>query len=145
GAYRNAQVNWFAKILKETPSDYQVALFEHNSLGDGMYATPKYYCRNYDLIEGIIQAFIGGGSFKKSNTAEVDFKASVDITFDHKGVICFIANGHHHKDRLKQVAGIMDMNTICSKANPGYDDPNRPLGDVKEDAWDVILIHPDTR
>lgn len=137
-AYRNEQVNWFAQTLKKTPSNYQVMLMEHSSLGKGMYEEYNF-SKNYDLIEGIIKAYTEGTTFSKTNT-EVDFKASVNVSFEKKGTIVCITNGHHHKDRLKKVAGIMDVNTICSVSNINYDNPNRPIGVLEEDAWDVFVI-----
>lgn len=144
GAYRNEQVNWFAQTLKNTPANYQVMLFQHNSLGKGMYESPAYFCKNYDLIEGVIQAYLNGTSFSKSNN-ETDFEASVNVSFDKKGTIVCLANGHHHIDRIKKVAGIWDVNVVCSRANPGYDEPNRPIGKLEEDAWDVFVVYPSER
>ncbi|MEG2707532.1 MAG: phage tail protein [Vagococcus sp.] len=143
GAYRNNQINWFAQTLKNTPSNYQVMLFEHSSLGKGMYEEYNF-SKNYDLIEGVIKAYMTGTSFSKTNT-EIDFKASVSVTFERPGTIVCMANGHHHKDRIKKNNGIWNVNVVCSLANPGYDDPTRPIGKLEEDAWDVFVVYPSKR
>ncbi|MDN6663137.1 MAG: phage tail protein [Tetragenococcus koreensis] len=143
GSYRQQQIDWFIKVLKETPEDWQVTLFEHNGFGEGA-GKPGYIPINWEIMTGIVEAYVNGKSFKKSGTTK-DFEASVDVKFDRKGVITFMATGHHHKDYESKMYGINHVGTTCSRANESYDAPSRPLGELAEDAWDVFVIHPDRR
>lgn len=143
GAYRQKQIDWFIKTLKNTPEDWQVTLFEHNGFGEGA-GKPKMIPTNWELMTGIVNAYVKGGSFKGSGNT-TNFKASVDVKFNHKGIITFMATGHHHKDYESDMYGIHHIGTTCSRANTSYDAPSRPLGELSEDAWDVFIIHPDRR
>ena len=143
GAYRQQQIDWFIKVLKETPEDWQITLFEHNGFGEGAGKT-GYIPTNWELMTGIVEAYVTGGSYKGSGTTK-DFEASVDVTFNHKGIITFMATGHHHKDYESKMYGIQHIGTTCSRANESYYAPSRPLGELAEDAWDVFIIHPDRR
>lgn len=143
GAYRQKQIDWFIKVLKETPDDWQITLFEHNGFGEGA-GNSGYIPINWELMTGIVEAYVTGGSYKGSGTTK-DFEASVDVTFNHKGIITFMATGHHHKDYESKMYGIQHIGTTCSRANESYDAPSRPLGELAEDAWDVFIIHPDRR
>lgn len=143
GGYRNAQINWFAKVLKETPIGWQVTLFEHNGFGKGAGDNPSYIPRNWELMTGIVEAYTKGRSYKKS-VSTTDFEASVDVTFNEPGTIVAMFNGHHHKDYSRKLYGIQHISTDCSAAFPERK-PHRVLGTIDEDAWDVIVIHPDRR
>lgn len=143
GAYRQQQIDWFIKVLKKTPDDWQITLFEHNGFGEGA-GNSGYIPINWELMTGIVEAYVTGGSYKGSGTTK-DFEASVDVTFNHKGIITFMATGHHHKDYESKMYGIQHIGTTCSRANESYDAPSRPLGELAEDAWDVFIIHPDRR
>lgn len=143
GAYRQQQIDWFIDTLKSTPEDWQVTLFEHNGFGEGA-GKSGYIPINWEIMTGIVEAYVNGKSFKGSGTTK-DFEASVDVKFDRKGVITFMATGHHHKDYESKMYGINHVGTTCSRANESYDAPSRPLGELAEDAWDVFVIHPDQR
>ncbi len=144
GAYRQTQIDWFIKVLKSTPEDWQVTLFEHNGFGQGSGDKPSYFCVNWELMTGIVEAYVKGKSFKKTTT-DKDFPASVDVNFKTPGTITMMANGHHHKDYFRKIYGINCITTTCSRPNETYGDPSRPLGELREDAWDVFIIHPDRR
>lgn len=143
GAYRQQQIDWFIDTLKNTPEDWQVTLFEHNGFGEGP-GNPKMIPTNWELMTGIVEAYVTGGSYKGSGTTK-NFEASVDVNFDRKGIITMMATGHHHKDYESKMYGIQHIGTTCSRANESYDAPSRPLGELAEDAWDVFIIHPDRR
>lgn len=141
--YRQKQITWFAEVLKNTPSDYHVGMFQHSPWGERFNATLTYYPYNYELIDGIIDAFVNGKRYTGSYTANADFKASIDVTFTNKGTIAFLASGHMHSDRV-----LFDNNNIpfvsiaCSVARPVA---NRPMGTIKEDAWDYMVINKEKR
>lgn len=135
--YREKQIKWFAEVLKNTPADYQVGLFQHFPFGKRFESPLEYLPYNYELIDGIIDAYVNGKTYNGSYTANPDFKASVSISYTRKGIIAFMMSGHVHYDRITfDQNNIPFVSIMCSVNRPIA---NRPLGTVNEDAWDAIV------
>lgn len=134
GGYREKQINWLIDVLQNTPSNYQVAFFQHASVGTG-YSENTSYLYNGDVIQGIIGAYKNGTSYSKTNT-HTDFGVTVNVSFIGQKVVSFIANGHHHSDRLKVVNNINNLSVNLSNPDNRTDDWDT----LKEDCWNVLLV-----
>lgn len=134
GGYRAKQINWLIDVLKNTPSTYQVSIFQHVSVGTG-YSEDMSYLYNGDIVQGIIGAYKNGTSYSKTNN-HPDFKVTVNVSFTGQRVVSFIANGHHHSDRLKVVNNINNLSVNLS--NPDYRITDWDT--LNEDCWDVLLV-----
>lgn len=145
--YRQAQITWLYNTLKNTPEDTTVSIFQHYPFGKRYSTTLNYYPYNYEMVEGIINGFVTGGTFSRSYSANADFKASISCDFSgRKGKLAFLAHGHTHTDRItKDANGIVNYSIGCSVSRPKKDQADRPLGQLEEDLWDVIIINPKLR
>ncbi|MFI3729519.1 metallophosphoesterase [Vagococcus fluvialis] len=135
GGYREKQINWLIDVLKNTPENYQVAFFQHVSLGTGYHDANLTYVHNTDIVQGIIGAYKNGTSYSKSND-HADFKVSVNVNFTGQRIVSFVANGHHHSDRLKVVNNINNLSVNLSK--PSY--RVEEWGTVNQDSWNILLV-----
>ncbi|EAC5453040.1 hypothetical protein B5H41_16555, partial [Listeria monocytogenes] len=141
GGYREKQIKWLIDVLKNTPSDYTVSLSQHCSMGTGYNDTNPEYLFNALIVEGIVGAFRNGTTYIGENKTDKDFLVSVNVTFDQPHKVAFVANGHHHVDRMKVVNNVMNITTaIC---NP----EGRPQTwfTLTQDLWDVFLINAKTK
>lgn len=141
GGYREKQIKWLIDVLKNTPSDYTVSLSQHCSMGTGYNDTNPEYLFNALIVEGIVGAFRNGTTYIGENKTDKDFLVSVNVTFDQPHKVAFVANGHHHVDRMKVVNNVMNITTaIC---NP----EGRPQTwfTLTQDLWDVFLINTKTK
>ncbi|MFB5516984.1 phage tail protein [Enterococcus gallinarum] len=135
GGYRKEQINWLIDSLKQTPEDYTVAFFQHNSMGTGWNDSNANWVHNSLIVQGIIGAYKNGTSYSGSNT-DKDFAVDVNVNFTGTRKVALIANGHHHADRLKVVNNINNL-TI----NLSHPDPRIEYWDtLQQDCWDVLLI-----
>ena len=57
GGYRKEQINWLIDSLKQTPEDYTVAFFQHNSMGTGWNDSNANWVHNSLIVQGIIGAY----------------------------------------------------------------------------------------
>lgn len=137
GGYRAKQINWLISALQSTPNDYHVAFFQHVSLGTGYNDSNLNYVYNTDIVQGIVGAYKNGSSYAKTSTHK-DFAVSVNVTFNRPHVVAFVANGHHHADRLKVVNGINNLSINLS--NP--DSRQAYWGTLLEDSWVSVIINP---
>ncbi|MEK2534359.1 metallophosphoesterase [Tetragenococcus halophilus] len=140
--YRQKQIDWFYQTLKATPKDMTVCIYQHMPFGDRYQSVPVYYPYNYEMIDGIVNSFVTGGKYSGSFSANKDFKASISVDFEgRKGTLAFLAAGHKHNDRINvDSRGIHSYNIGCSVSRPKYDQGDRPLGEIEEDLWDVVMI-----
>ncbi|WP_061840092.1 metallophosphoesterase [Tetragenococcus halophilus] len=140
--YRQKQIDWFYQTLKATPTDRTVCIYQHKPFGDRYQADPVYYPYNYEMIDGIVNSFVTGGKYSGSFSANKDFKASISCDFEgRKGTLAFLAAGHKHNDRINvDSRGIHSYNIGCSVSRPKYDQGDRPLGEIEEDLWDVVMV-----
>nr|WP_276580303.1 phage tail spike protein [Lacticaseibacillus parakribbianus] len=143
--YRQAQIAWLAQTLMDTPAGTTVAIYQHFGFGYRYSNTMAYVPYNYEMIDGIIDAFVSGGTYSGSYTANADFKASVDCDFGGaKGLLAFLAHGHFHNDKMVVgTDGIHSYSIGCSVSRPKKDQGDRPLGKLEEDLWDVVLVDTD--
>ncbi|MEC5316375.1 hypothetical protein NGF69_12485 [Enterococcus casseliflavus] len=145
--YRQEQISWFYQTLKNTPDDMTVSIYQHYPFGKRYSTSLNYYPYNYEMVEGIINVFVTGGTFSRSYSANTDFKASISCDFQgRKGTLAFLAHGHTHTDRItKGDNGIVNYSIGCSVSRPKKDQADRPLGVLEEDLWDVIVLNPKQR
>lgn len=144
--YRQVQINWFYQTLKNTPADMTVSIFQHFPFGK-RYGELSYYPYNYEMIDGIIDSFVTGGTFNRSYNSNPDFAASISCDFEgRKGTLAFLAHGHMHVDRItKDANGTVNYSIGCSVSRPKKEQGDRPLGVLEEDLWDVIVLNTKTR
>lgn len=144
--YRQAQINWFYQTLKNTPADMTVSIFQHFPFGK-RYGNLSYYPYNYEMIDGIIDSFVTGGTYNRSYNSNPDFAASISCDFEgRKGTLAFLAHGHMHVDRItKDANGTVNYSIGCSVSRPKKEQGDRPLGVLEEDLWDVIVLNTKTR
>lgn len=141
--YRQKQIDWLYQTLRNTPEDTTVAVYQHFGFGE-RYATGRAYLPyNYEIIDGIFNSFVTGGTFSSSYTDNSDFKASISATFiGRKGKLAFLAHGHFHTDRIsKDINGIVNYSIGCSVSRPKKDQQDRPLGVLEEDLWDIVVLN----
>lgn len=144
--YRQAQIKWFYDVLKNTPADMTVSIFQHFPFGK-RYGNLSYYPYNYEMIDGIIDSFVTGGTYNRSYNSNPDFAASISCDFEgRKGTLAFLAHGHMHVDRItKDANGTVNYSIGCSVSRPKKEQGDRPLGVLEEDLWDVIVLNTKTR
>lgn len=144
--YRQEQINWFYQTLKNTPSDVTVTIYQHYPFGK-RYGSLGYYAYNYEMIDGIINSFVTGGTYSRSYNSNTDFAASISCDFEgRKGTLAFLAHGHMHVDRIsKDTNGIVNYSIGCSVSRPKKEQGDRPLGALEEDLWDVVVLNTKTR
>lgn len=140
--YRQNQIDWLYQTLKDTPEDMTVCIYQHMPFGDRYQTVPVYYPYNYEMIDGIVNSFVTGGKYSGSFSANKDFKASISVDFKgKKGTLAYLAAGHKHNDRINvDKNGIHSYNIGCSVSRPKYDQGDRPLGEIEEDLWDVVMV-----
>lgn len=133
------QLTWLSQAL-QAPDGYSVIIFMHcPPLG---FASNKPYNNyqdvNHDLMLGMVKAYITGTSYTASGT-NTDYPAVVSVDFTARGVGAFvgIVAGHEHHDLDPQtIDGIRVIERTCNlPAGAG-----RSIGDISEDAFDVIEI-----
>ena len=144
--YRQRQISWFEEVLRKTPQESTVAIYQHYPFGE-RYGELDYYPYNYEMIDGLIDAFVTGGGYAKEYTRKEDFKASISTTFfGFKGKLAFLAHGHTHNDRITRDAnGTVNYSIGCSVSRPKKSQGDRPLGKLQEDLWDVVVLNTKTR
>lgn len=144
--YRQAQITWLYETLKSTPSDVAVTIYQHYPFGK-RYGNLGYYPYNYEMIDGIINSFVTGGTYSRTYTENSDFKASISCDFQgRRGTLAFLAHGHTHVDRITtDTNGIVNYSIGCSVSRPKKDQQDRPLGVLEEDLWDVVVLNTKTR
>ena len=111
--YQQAQLDWLANTALKLPdSGWQVMIFQHhpmlNSFSKRANAASDYQRFNYDVLEGILDAFQHGTTYthtsttgKAPNGATSSLFActlSADFTAQGAGQIIAIWNGHIHRD-----------------------------------------------
>lgn len=140
--YRQEQISWLYDVLKNTPSDTAVTIYQHHPFGERYSQNLKYYPYNYEMIEGIINSFVSGGKYSREYTENSDFKASISCDFEgRKGTLAFLAHGHVHADKITTDSnGITNYSIGCSVSRPKKDQKDRPIGELSEDLWDVVVI-----
>ena len=111
--YQQAQLDWLANTALKLPdTGWQVMLFQHhpmlNSFSKRANTDSDYQRFNYDVLEGILNAFQQGTSYthdsatgKAPNGATSALFActlSADFTAQGAGQIIAVWNGHIHRD-----------------------------------------------
>lgn len=145
--YRQRQITWLYETLKNTPSDVSVSIYQHYAFGKRYTDKAAYYPYNYEMIDGIIDSFVTGGKFSRTYTENKDFEASISCDFlGRKGTLAFLAHGHMHNDRIsKDVNGTTNYSIGCSVSRPKKNQGDRPLGQLDEDLWDIVVLNTKTR
>lgn len=111
--YQQAQLDWLANTALKLPdTDWQVMIFQHhpmlNSFSKRANADSDYQRFNYDILEGILNAFQQGTAYAHDSTtgkapngatsALFACTLSADFTAQGAGQIIAIWNGHIHRD-----------------------------------------------
>lgn len=145
--YRQKQITWFYNTLKNTPKGMHVSIYQHIGFGYRYSSTVSSVPWNYELIDGIIDSFVSGGTYTGSYSSNPDFKASISTDFGgNKGIITYLAHGHFHNDRISKAAnGVVNYSIGCSVSRPKYEQKDRPLGALEEDLWDLVVTNTITR
>lgn len=146
--YRQKQITWLRDTLRNTPADVTVTIFQHFPFGKRYNDDYGYYPYNYEMVDGLIKAFVSGGTYSRTYNSNPDFAASISADFTGRGLgkLAFLAHGHTHQDKISIGAdGIVDYSISCSVSRPKKEQLDRPLGQLEEDLWDVVLINTKTR
>lgn len=145
--YRQKQIEWFYQTLLSTPADTTVAIYQHFGFGYRYSTTMAYVPYNYELIDGIIDTFVSGGTYTGSYSANPDFAASISTDFKgQRGKLAFLAHGHFHNDRINTDSNNIHSYSVgCSVSRPKKDQADRPLGELQEDLWDVVVVNTATQ
>lgn len=145
--YRQKQITWLYETLKATTPDVTVVMYQHYNFGKRFSNTIAHYPYNYEMVDGIINSFVTGGSYSRTYNANTDFAASISCDFQgRKGTLAFLAHGHTHVDRITTDSnGIHNYSIGCSVSRPKKDQADRPLGVLEEDLWDVVVLNTRTR
>jgi hypothetical protein len=143
------QLNWLANVALDVPDkDWSVVICSHACpmYNCNVWAKEKHY--NYSLATGILNAFRKHTSFQAKCEYELpEFNAEVNVDFTGKGgnVIVWLG-GHTHRDRLKEVDGIMcmeiDTDSMQSAGRSTYDRVERS---ERTNAIDVLTICPNEK
>ena len=111
--YQQTQLDWLANTALKLPdTDWQVMIFQHhpmlNSFSKRANAASDYQRFNYDVLEGILNAFQQGTAYAHDSTtgkapngatsALFACTLSADFTAQGAGQIIAIWNGHIHRD-----------------------------------------------
>jgi len=123
--YSQECISWLAQTLENTRADWRVILFSHLPPVTRLQYWAKVL-RGEDEIVRLMSA--------------------------HSGKILAWINGHNHADKLDScecVPIISIANAKCeafTKYKPkGFVTPERKLGDVSQELWDILLINPEKR
>lgn len=145
--YRQKQIIWLYQTLKNTPSDVTVCIYQHYPFGKRYSTNHAYYPFNFEMIDGIINSFVTGGTYSRTYNSNPDFSASVSCDFQgRKGKLAFLAHGHTHNDKIsRDENGIVNYSIGCSVSRPKKNQGDRPLGTLQEDLWDVVILNTKTR
>lgn len=143
--YSGKQCEWLAKTLKETPHDYNVAVYQHTPYGTTHGNINGF---NYQVIMNILDAFNRHGAVDMNDTSSDWW--GYDIYEDYtttESKVLYGLHGHLHDDVLALYNGIPFIGTGCNAPfnidrfyNPELD--NRTLQTVNEDLFDVLIFKP---
>ena len=143
------QLDWLVNIALDVPDkEWSVVLCSHACpiYGGDVWDKEKHY--NYPLALGILNAFRKHEKFQgETNFPDPLFNAKVDCDFTGKGgnVIVWLG-GHTHRDRLKEVEGIVcmeiDTDSMQSAGRSEYDRVERSY---RTNAIDILTIYPDQK
>ena len=145
--FMQEQLDWLANVALDVPDkSWSVILCSHACPVYGFnecWEKEKHY--NYSLATGILNAFRKHTSFKGELThPDAAFDAKVDCDFTGKGgnVIVWLG-GHTHRDRLKEVDGIMCMEIDTdSMQSAGRSEYDRVECSYRTNAIDILTVHP---
>lgn len=151
--FQATQIQYVADVLKQTPSDYGVAVFVHNGL-NGTVELGDWTAINDEVISGVFNAWRTGTAYDSTKDAlhtankNSDYPVTIKVDYSERGpgkLISFFA-GHKHRDSAKR-NGFGNTPTIltnCSYSAGDADDKERRIiGTVNEDLFDVIAISVD--
>lgn len=145
-AYSPQQLKWLVDVLKSTPNDFKVCLYQHIGFGN-TYSTNNYTEYNVTQMMDILNAF---QHHKKVTIKNDDPNFITNITADftnNKATIIYGMHGHYHNDKLMKWNDINFVSTGCSAPVPRHLDgtgllDNRQLQTLNEDLFDVVIITP---
>lgn len=139
------QLTWLGATLASVPTGYSVLAFMHCPPEgfDENLPYNNYHNVNHDLMLGLYRAFISGTSYTATGS-NADYPATINVDFTSRGQgnLVGIVCGHEHHDLAPQVRnGIRVIERTCNIAtNKGDTNVDRTIGNVDEDAFDVIEI-----
>ena len=131
------QIDWFAGTALSVPCGWGVVICTH---ADDYGASGEENSYNYELMLGVLDAFLRGGEFSGETKHEnplFDAKISVDYK-GARGDFALWVSGHIHRDRVNFKSGIPFVTTATDAAYVTLK-PERQ-GTVSEQAFDVFVI-----
>jgi hypothetical protein len=148
--FGNEQLNWLFEVLSSLPDGYEVVLMSHSPVSN----TDHSNLRDAFLAQGIVNAFIEGGTFEGEYTQSVNpaNNSSVSVSFSKKGNVIGWFSGHIHKDRII-TSDAKNGNklsfktvTITSDANISYDEEEaeRDMNGDTSHAIDFVTVNKKT-
>lgn len=148
-AFRQEQLDWFAKKALDTPSGYSVVVTSHVPVYETGVVGMDNNVRNSILARGILRAYKMGRKYtaSSSDNVEADLKASVNVDFTGKGgdVIAWFG-GHVHTDNVVIMPDNIPMiTTLNDSAKPWGSAPARSRGTVSEHAFDIVTVDKGSR
>lgn len=145
--YRQKQITWLYQTLKSTPANVSVSVYQHHTFGNKYSTSLIYYPYNHEFVEGLLNAFVSGGKFSRTYSANSDFSCTLSADFEGKiGTVAYLAHGHAHVDKItKDSYGIVNYSIGASCCRPKKDIADRPWGVLEEDLWDVVIHNTKTR
>lgn len=123
--FSNETITWITNILSSAPNDYSFVILSH---------------------EPTRGSLISQHSSESYNSAE--FEA---VLAQYQSRICGYIHGHTHFDNVSYVNGYPEISITCGQpfAYPttnipsGATVPERTIGSVSQDAWDIIVVLPE--
>lgn len=123
-SFGTAQVRWFIQTLKETPDDYNIIIFTHDTFNN-VFDDITYY--NGDLMRKIAEAYQNKEDLEVFTTGidEVSpifdyYKIEETQDFSQtNGKILGVINGHRHRDQSICKNGIRYISLLCTRAQSG--------------------------
>lgn len=138
--YTGEQIQWLADVLKSTPKNFDVCIYQHLSFGK-TYSN-QYELYNFDIVTNLITAFKNKGIFDYHGGEDI-FKADIEVDFTtNKSKVLFCDFGHFYEDIFidyNQMPFICTANNVAISTEQIQD---RNLHTKNEDLFDVLVYKP---
>lgn len=118
-------VYWITDVLANTPNDYKFVILSHEPTRGSLISTDSIESYNSANFEGVLD--------------------------NYKDRICGYIHGHTHFDNVSYVNGYPEISITCGQPYQypstnfpsGAVAPERIIGSITQDAWDIVLVLPE--
>ena len=123
--FSDTTVYWITDVLANTPNDYKFVILSHEPTRGSLISTTSSESFNSANIEGVLD--------------------------NYKDRICGYIHGHTHFDNVSYVNGYPEISITCGQpyqypstnSPSGATAPERIIGSITQDAWDIVLVLPE--